>query len=179
MGTSVDVLVGATGVVYGGATASVTLPTNATGSLDTDLKDLGFVSADGVTMSVNQDTTEIKAWGGSTIRKIQTGHTVEFHFVLLETQINSLGAYFGSANVDDPTNVAKVTASMNQRQTWVIEVVDGANIIRIVIPDGEVTGHDDVTYKTDEAIGYGVTVTAYEDSAGVKAYEYMQAAGLS
>jgi hypothetical protein len=33
----------------------------------------------------------------------------------------------------------------------VIDVIDGDNVIRIAIPDGQITAHDDVTFKTDEA----------------------------
>jgi hypothetical protein len=50
--------------------------------------------------------------------------------------------------------------------------VDGDVDIRIVIPDGQVTERGDVTYANGEAIGYDVTVTAYPDDSGVKAYIY-------
>lgn len=179
MGTSVDVLVGATGIVSA-APSGTALPTDPTTGLNGAFTDLGFVSEDGVAQSIAQDTTEIKAWGGSTIRKIQTSHTVEYKLALLETNPDALGAYYGTANVDTTfLNAVTIVSETNERQSWVIDVVDGTNLVRIVIPDGEVTAHEDVTFKTDSAISYGITITAYEDSTGVKAYQYFDAAGIS
>lgn len=176
MGTSADVFVGATGTVYGGA-SSTTAPTDATTTLDAGFKDLGFVDENGLTESVNQNTQEIKAWGGSTIRKIQTDHTVEIKLGLLETNPDSVKAYYGSDNVD--TDSIKVTSEMNTRQSWVFDVVDGDSIIRVYVPDGEVTGHEDVIYKTDQAVVYGITITCYEDASGVKLYKYLSTNALS
>lgn len=179
MGTSSEVLVGATGVVYGGPSGT-TAPTDAVVALNAAFVDLGFVDENGVTESITQGTQEIKAWGGSTIRKIQTDHTVEFKLGLLETNPHSVAAYYGSDNVvTTGADKIEVTSDMNTRQSWVIDVVDGTNTIRVYIPDGEVTGHEDVVYKTDSAIVYGITITAYEDSAGVKAYKFLHTAVLS
>jgi hypothetical protein len=49
---------------------------------------------------------------------------------------------------------------------------DGSDLIRIVVPDGQVVERGDVVYKNDTPIGYQVTVTAYPDASGVKAYIY-------
>lgn len=173
---ALDVLVGSSGKVYGGATGT-TLPTTATASLAGGFGDLGYISEDGVAMSIGQDSSEIKAWGGSTIRKIQTSHTVELKLTMIETNVNSVAAFYGSSNVTSGT--IKVTSLTNTRQEWVVDVVDGSNVVRLVVPDGEVTVHDDVVFKTDEAIGYGVTITCYEDTTGTKVYQYLTTPGVS
>lgn len=184
MGNSADVVVGATGVCYFGDATAATLPTDAIASLDTDFKDLGFIDENGVTETIGQNTNDIKAWGGSTVRRVQTDHTVTLKFVMMETNPNSLAAYYKSANVNTgsagPGNASiQVTSSMNQRGKWVVEVLDGSAIIRVVVPDGEVTGHDDVVYKTDSAVAYGIEITCYEDGSGVKLYKYLDVAGIS
>lgn len=173
---ALDVLVGATGKVYGGV-AGTALPVTPVAALAAGFLDLGYVSDGGVTQSINQGTNEIKAWGGDTVRKVQTDHTVEYKLTLIETNVNSVAAYYKTANLT--TNVVQIKADMNQRQSWVVDVVDGTNLIRLVIPDGEVTAHDDVVFKTGEAIGYGLTITAYPDASGVKAYEYLTTPGVS
>lgn len=178
MGTSADVLVGATGKVYGGVTGTP-LPTTAAASLNAAFKDLGYVSDGGVTQKINQSTNDIKAWGGSTVRRVQTDHTVTYDLVLIETNPDAVAAYYGTANFDDTLNRIELVSAMNERKSWIVDVVDGINLVRVVIPDGEVTAHADVVFKTGEAIGYGLTITAYEDAAGVKAYEYLTAAGIS
>lgn len=178
MGTSADVLVGATGEIYAGP-AGTALPTTAAAVLNAAFVKLGFVSEDGVTMSISQDTNEIKAWGGSTVRKVQTSHLVEVKAVLLETNPGTVKAFFGTGNFDDALNRIEVTKDMNERGEWIIDTVDGSNKIRLVIPDGEVTGHGDVVFKTDSAIGYEITITCYEDASSVKVYEYLTTAGIS
>ena len=57
----------------------------------------------------------------------------------------------------------------------------GDRVKRIVIPDGQVSDLDDVTYADGDAIVYTPTITAYPDSAGNTAYEYIAkvAAGTS
>lgn len=177
MANAAGVLIGV-GKFYGGVTGTA-LPTNASSSLNAAFKDLGLISDAGVDMTVGQNTNEIKAWDGSTVRKVQTSHTVEFHFVMLETNPASVAAFFGAANFDDTTNTILVNSTMNARQEWVMHIIDGVNIIRVVIPDGEVTGHGNVIYKNDQAIGYEITITAYADTSGNKAYEYLTTAEIS
>lgn len=165
MGTAADVKVGASGVIYGGPSGT-SLPTATSGTPDAAFKDLGDVDETGVKQSIGQNTQDIKKWGGSTVRTVQTSHTVTYQLTLLETNPDALAAYYGSANVDDVLNVVEITSATNQRQSWVIDVLDGTDKIRIVIPDGEVTAHGDVLYKGDTAIGYDITITALSSCGG-------------
>lgn len=178
MGVAVDVKVGADGVIYGGV-AGTPLPVTTSASLNAAFKDLGDISDAGVKQSVNQSTSDIKIWSGSTVRRVQTDHTLTIQFVALETNPNALAAYYGTANFDDVNNVASITATQNERKSWVIDVLDGTDKFRIVVPDGEVTTHGDVIYKNDQAIGYDITLTCYADGSGVKAYIYMSVPGVS
>ena len=67
-----NVRVAVTGGVYVGAIGTAT-PANATAPVDAKLKDLGYISEDGVTQSIDSDTSEIKAWqNGDVVRVIQT-----------------------------------------------------------------------------------------------------------
>jgi hypothetical protein len=104
---------------------------------------------------------------------VQTSHTLEYQLTLIETNPAVLEAYYGSANFDDVLNRVEIKSGQGTRQAWVIDVLDGTNVVRIAIPDGQITAHDDVTFKTDEAIGYGVTITCYADTSDVKAYMYL------
>lgn len=177
MGNAAGVLVG-TGKFYGGVTGTA-LPTTAGASLNAAFKDLGLLSEDGVTQSIAQDVSQIKAWDGSVVRKVQTSHDVTYKFLMLETNPASIAAYYSPDNFDDVNNKITITSDMNTRQSWIMQIVDGSNIIRVVIPDGEVEGHDDVVFKSDTAIGYGITLTAYPDAANVKAYQYLTTAEIS
>lgn len=173
---ALDVLVGATGKVYGAITGTA-LPVTPSASLNAAFKDMGYISDNGVTLSIGQTSNDIKAWGGSVVRTVQTEHNVELKAVMIETNVNSAGAFFNSANVT--AGVIQITSTTNTRGAWVVDVVDGSSLVRLVVPDGEVTVHDDIVFKTGEAVGYGVTIKCYEDSTGVKVYEYLATPGVS
>jgi hypothetical protein len=49
------------------------------------------------------------------------------------------------------------------RLSWVLEVIDGAEIKRIVLEEGEITELGETSYATGEAIGYAMTLEAYTD----------------
>ena len=172
--TAADVLVGATGKVYGGVTGTP-LPVTAVASLNAAFHDLGYIGDTGVEQIIAETTVDIKAWGGSTIRTVQTAHTVTYKLTMIETNPNALAAYY--KNVAGP--IVQITADMDTRQSWVCDVVDGSNLVRVVIPDGQITVHDNVLFNTSAAIGYGITITAYPDLSNVKAYEYLSTAGVS
>lgn len=176
MGTAANVLVGATGKIYGGPTGT-TLPTSDVDALDGAFVDLGYISEAGVVQAIARDTNPIKAWGGDVVRKIPTSHDLTYKFTMIETNPETLEAYYGAQ--DDPSTVVELKAQDGLRQAWVIDVVDGDKLVRIAIPDGEVLEVGDVTYATEDAIGYEITVSCYADVDGNKAYKYVTDASIS
>lgn len=169
--TAANVRVGVTGGAYHAPLATA-VPTDATAALNVAFTEVGYIGEDGITQAVSADVTDIKAWqNGDVVRKVQTSHDVTFQFSMLETNAESLKVYYNDA--DATITAAEITGAQSGHETWVLEVVDGNDTIRIVIPDGQVTERGDVVYKTDEAIAYDVTITAYPDSSEVKAYLYM------
>lgn len=173
MGTAANVRVGVTGGVFG-APLGTALETDALSALDAAFDDLGYISDDGITQAIGTDQTEIKAWqNGDVVRKIQTSHDLTYQFAMLEESDATLIAYYGNS----ADGVVEVRGEQGVRQSWVIEVEDGDNVLRIVIPDGQVTEREDVVFLNEEAISYGVTITCYPDADGVKAYQYRDSSG--
>lgn len=169
MGTAADVRVGVTGVVYS-VPVGTTLVTDVTTDLtiDVDYTDVGYISDEGVTQAIGEDSTPIRAWGGDEVRTINSTHTVTYQFTMIETSETTLAEYYGNY----AAGVVQVKAQQIVRHPWVVDVVDGTENIRIVIPDGQVTERGDIVFQTEEAIGYQVTITAYPDDTDVKAYQY-------
>lgn len=148
------------------------LPTDATTALPAAHVDTGYIHEDGVTQAIGTEMSDIKAWqNGDVVRKIQTAHDLTFQFTMIETNATTLKVYY--ADKTATATAVKVTAAQSERSVWVLEVNDGDHTIRVVLPDAQVTERGDVTYKTDEAIGYNITLTAYADADGVKAYIYL------
>jgi hypothetical protein len=171
--TAANVIVGkpaVTGGILTGDTASVTLPTDAVTGLDTDLLPTGYISSDGLTQAIGADTNEIKAWGGDIVRRVQTSHDVTYQFTMIETNGVTLGTYYGDANVSG-ANV-QIKAGDSPIKVFVFEVADGNKKVRVVVPNGQVTDRGDVVFNNEDSVGYNVTVTAYPDANGVKAYLY-------
>ena len=153
-----NVVVGITGSVHVGAT-STTAPTSSTSVL-TEFTELGYISTEGVSFTTDKSTSDIRAFqNGDLVRSVITEGTVTYSFMLLETTQAAIELYFGSAMVDgkishNPTNTGG-------KQSFVIDVVDGAKGIRHYVPTGEVLSVEAQTISNGEALGFGVTITAY------------------
>ena len=157
-----DEVVGASALV--GPTSS-TAPSSSSSTL-TGFNDLGYVSADGITETIDKTTSQIRAWqGGALVREVVSEGTYSVTLTFIETNQEVLELYFGSditAGVldGDPTN-------SGGRKSFVMDVVDGAIIERTYIPAGEITAVGERTLASGEAIGYNVTITAYADTSNV------------
>lgn len=162
---SSNVRVAVTGAVSVGETTA-TAPTGTSGTL-TGFTDLGLVGEGGVTESRGRSTNDIKAWqNGATVRTVVTDATHTFNFVLLETKKETVELYYGTTVTEAASDgsFVVVPTSTGGRKSFVLDVVDGSELIRVYVPQGEVTEVGDRVYSNGEAIGYEVTVTAYTDS---------------
>lgn len=159
------------------APASTTLPTDASTALDAAYVNLGFISEDGLTNSVETDSEEIKDWNGDTVLTVISSRTETFQFTLMETKVDVLKEVFGGANVTE-TN-GKITVTTNNAaypiKPYVFEVVlTGGRIERIVLPTGQISEVGDMTYQAGEVLGYEITVTATPDASGNATYRYIE-----
>lgn len=157
-----NVRVGVTGAVYV-APVDTDAPTDSSEALDAAFVDLGYVSADGITETIDRSTNQIRAWqNGSLVREVTSEGTYSVELTFIETSQAVLELYYGSSITGgaldgDPT-------STGGRKSFVIDVVDGDIVERIYIPAGEITSLGERTIATGEAIGYQVTITAYADA---------------
>lgn len=153
-----NVNVAVTGKVYVAPT-SATAPTGSDSTL-TGFTELGYVSADGITVTHDRSTSQIRAWQNSDlVREVTTEATTTYALMLLESNEDVIEAYFGATITGGKIQVNP--SSTGGRKSWVIDVVDGADVIRHYIPTGEVTAVEAQTFANGEAIGYGITITAY------------------
>ncbi|MDQ5860713.1 MAG: phage tail protein [Actinomycetota bacterium] len=167
------------GVLIGALTA--TLPTTAVAAT-TGFTAAGYVGEDGVTESYDRSTEKVRAWGGDTVKVVQTEFGATYQFTFLETlNADVLKAVYGDANVTTTAattttsqlHAVKVTGQTLPHKRFIFELKDGYTKIRIAIPDGQITEVGEITYSDAEVIGYQVTVEAFSDSTGVNAYKYL------
>lgn len=170
-----QVRVGVTGAVYV-APDGTALPTDASTALPVDHEDVGYISEDGVTETQDTDTEDIVAWqNGAKVRKVQTSHDLMYQFTMIETSEITLREYYGNFTAGDVGSDDEVVIDGSElpHRVWVLSVLDGDHVLRVAIPDGQITERGDITYANGEAVGREVTITCYPDDSGNKAYIYM------
>lgn len=160
------------------APVGTTAPTSAVATLDNAYKDLGFVSEDGVTESVSISTTNIKEWGGGIVLVTQDEKTATLKFKLIEYLNADVQKFVnGDSNV-----TGTITAGMHiavngdeagEHVIVIDQIMRNNTPFRIVIPRAQISEIGEVTYKSNEAVGYDVTVTAIKDSAGDYFHKYI------
>lgn len=164
------------------APLNTALPTTADGDLDKAFDNLGYVSDEGVARNIDIDTDVIKAWGGDVVLVLDNGKTETFKFSMLHADNTAaLKIVHGDDNVEGTDLANGISIKSNNIEkaghAFVIDMIEQGNTLhRIVIPHGVVTEMDEIKYVDNDAIAYGVTVTAIADSEGNTAYEYMKTA---
>ena len=160
------VRVAVTGSVSVGPTATAA-PTDASTALAVGFLDLGYVGEDGVTEARDRTTNDIKAWqNGANVRTVVTDATLTYSFTLIETNERTLEAFYGASAVAGTPPASSIVidpSSTGGRKSFVLDVVDGSDLRRIYIPQGEITEVGEVVYSNGEPIGYPITITAYDD----------------
>lgn len=157
------------------------LPTTAAAALDEDFLGAGYIGEDGVTEGTDRSTDKIRAWGGDTVKVVQSEFSVTYQFSFIEA-LNSgaLKAVYGDDNVVTTAagpsagtlNTVKINSKTLPHKSYVFEIRDGLAKIRIVVPDGQITEVGEVTYNDSDVVAYQVTVEAFPVS-GDNALKYL------
>lgn len=169
MADSGNVRVGYSGFAYYGA-VGVTAPEGPYVPWGANYTDLGLITEDGLTESFDEDRTVFKAWGRNAPVRTQTkNRTSTFKLTFMETSADTLSLYYavpldnmtssgsGAAQYlefDDPQNTEPMYVALG------LDIVDGDNHFRYLIPKAEITDRGDIVSKDDEVHGYEVTFTA-------------------
>ena len=97
---------------------------------------------------------------------------------MISTNAGALAIAFGSANVTTAaattTHGAQVKAALGaylpEEQAWVFLMKDGDARIVIAVPDGQITEVGEVTFASNAAVGWNVTLSCYPDANGNSIY---------
>lgn len=169
----------ATGAIFS-APLGTSLPTSATDTLNAAFHDSGYVSADGVNFTPEVSTSDITEWNGSLVRRIKETFNGTLSWAHLETNEQSLKNAFGdsavtvtAANTTHGNQLAvAISGDLPAAKAWVFKLKDGDNRMLLVVPNGQITGVEEVSFTSTDAITWGVTLSAYPDSTGKSIYIY-------
>lgn len=147
------------------APLGTTLPTDATSSLGSAFKCLGYVSDDGVTNSNGPDTETVKAWGGDVVLITESEKTDEWQFTLIEVlNEDVLKVVYEDANVSGALSTGLTVRANNTPHTarvWVFDMkMTNGLPKRIVIPNAVISELGDIEYTDGDPIGYEITLMA-------------------
>lgn len=143
------------------------LPTTTTDDLSAlGYTCLGYGGDAGLKESRSKSTEKIKAWGGDVVRVTSSEYEEKYQMTLIETNVAVLKEVYGQDNVEVDSSTGRIkvysTSQDLANRIWVFDIAltDTMNE-RIVVPLGNITEFEDIEYKDDSAVGYGITVNAY------------------
>ena len=153
------------------APLNTTLPTSVDEALAAAFKCLGYCSDDGLTNGNSPTTESIKAWGGDEVLTPTTGRQDNYSWKSIEaTNIDVLKMSYGDNNVSGTLETGITVRHNATDQPAAVYVIDtilkGGIKKRIVVPNGKMTSLEDVGYKDNAAIAYGVTIAALAGGFG-------------
>jgi hypothetical protein len=155
------------------APAGTPVPTSYDEALDAAFVKMGYISEDGVTRTEDADSDDKFAWGGDAVADLPGQHSITYAATFLESgNADLLKALYGdeAVSVDATSGEVTITGTSKRppRSVYVIET----DVLREVIPIGQLNRSGDVQYVDSEVIQYEASIKAYPDAAGAKYFTY-------
>lgn len=160
------------------APLTATIPTDNTTALGSDFINLGFISEDGISESIETDTENIVDMNGTTVYTATSSREETITLTLIEVKADALKVAYGDANVTTASDVITVKHNGNDmgQHAYVFELLLKNNRKwRQVVPVGSVTEVGDLTISSGEVVGREVTITCAADAQGNTVYDYIDA----
>uniref|UniRef100_UPI003F497C65 phage tail tube protein n=1 Tax=Nocardia suismassiliense TaxID=2077092 RepID=UPI003F497C65 len=165
------------------APIGTTLPTTAAANPNAAFKALGYVSEDGLESQGERTVESVKDWNADIIAQLQTEHSVRWGLTLYAYwDADVLTEVFGAGDnvvVTGPTPTAgtliKVTetGAVLPKRAWILDMKHEAKKLRIVLPNAKISQVSENAYAAGNLLGFQITIEAFPDSTGAKAYRYL------
>ena len=145
------------------------------------MSDSGYVSEDGLELSTDMSTSDIREWGRAIVRKLLDSYDGTIGFTLIQSDEASWKQAIGDAYVEATAATAsageqlviKMGAHMAPPKSWGFAMKDGDARVIIIVPNGQVTTLDTITFNSTEAIALPVTVSCYDDGTSNSIYVFL------
>ena len=160
------------------ANDSTTLPTDARSNLGAEWDESGYVSEDGLSVTLTRSTTPIRDWSKANVKNVlsEFGGAIALSFL----QIDEFAAkrMFGASNVTVTEASAlageiiliSIGAELPPIESWCFSMKDGDARVRVVVPRGQMTDVNQIDFKPDAGNIIGGTLACYDDGTGSSIY---------
>lgn len=147
----------------------------------TGFDDSGYVSEDGLALSLSKSFENIKDWSGAIVKRILSEFDGTLKYTHLELSEFSLKDTFG----DDQVTVTAATSSTGTRykvsmgvvdlptKRYLFKMKDGLAKVRLFVPAGVPTEVEEISFLKTDAIKLGITLGCQPDAAGNSLYLYL------
>ena len=147
------------------APAGTALPTTADATLGAAWTEVGYVSQDGLNVSVNATTDAIKDWANRIVRVVVTDSEETAQATVITTTEESLITVLGEDNVSAAggTITAGLTLStLPDEEAFLFRMKDGDDMIIVGCTKGQVTGLESLSFQPGNPISWTPTITVLE-----------------
>lgn len=164
------------------------LPDDVDAPLDAAFQNLGYISADGVTVRIDSSTSPIEVWGGDEIGTLRDTYAIEYSMQLyqvLSPHVNA--AIFGSDNVQTTAATAEQGARMKvllnsrlpERCSLVLDSVYEDKAVRQVAEIAQLSELGDITLVHNEPMRFEPTFKVFRGTDGNHVIQYSDDGVLS
>lgn len=155
----------ATGMFYT-APAGTALPTSASAQIPEGWTLVGDVTNDGITVTTDKSTENLKNWANKIKRTILTDHTESVQCPLMDTTEQTLKVVVGDENVSKSSGHITVnlsSSSLPESAAFLWVMKDGDDMMMLGCSQGQVTKVENINFAPGSGITWNPTITAQGD----------------
>ena len=174
----------ATGAIRNGAAierANIPTTFQAAETLLGTLNDAGYVSEDGVELGNDLSTNDIREWNHAIVRKVLDSFDNTLSWSYIQFDADSWKQALGEAYVTETAATTTHGAQMHIKMgahlapvmTWGFAMKDGDTRVIIIVPRGQVTTLDSITFNATDAVALPITLSCYDDGTANTVHIYV------
>jgi hypothetical protein len=187
VGDASTIIVGTAGKAYMADVGS-TFPVGPEEVWGSDFTDMGFVTPDGLEEALEEERTQLDAWGeDAPVVDLAKKRTQTFKLVFRQTTAHLLSLYY-QVSIANMTSTAAVTTPAPRQQfisfgsgslADTVEIALGLDVImsgkrhRIMIARCGVSDREAVKHSADDSSNSGLTFTALAAPGGAQSVQHM------
>lgn len=141
----------------------------------------GYVSEDGLELTPEYSTNNIPEWNGNTVRTVLESFNGTLAWSLIQQDYESWVQAIGEDYVEQVAATSttgeqlhiKMGSHLAPSQSWGFALKDGDTRVIIIVPNGQITTLDAITFNSSSAVALPVTLSCYDDGTGNPIHIYI------